>query len=606
MVENLETETLPDAQCAREALTSQNARLAALQEVVLDLTSNLDLSDVLQRVAEIAQTLSVAAHAHIFLYDRESDKVNLAASHWSSDQRIVPLQPRRTGITHSVALGGKSQFIEDTTNHPAYAEVPSDLKPGAVACLPLMKADHILGTLNLGYWEPHWFDADTRNFLDLMARYAAIAIENARLYADAKRQSKELERRVQELVVINDFSRCVNTLNLDQMLRCGLELMVANFQAAYCSLSLYDSVTHAVTVRAVEPRTDTALGRVFNVETNPFLADAMRWQRPMVWRDDRHAASDDPLTIHLRARGTTTMVITPLIVKDQVMGFVAVEPGAQELGPTQLTLLQTIGNQLAVAIENARLHEIAIEKASMERELQVARELQSSLIPRQTPQIAGWEFAALSQPARIVSGDFYDFIQIAEPPRLGILIADVSDKGMPAALFMALARSTLRGSITPARSPAECIAQANRLLCADTANGMFVTLFYAQLDPTTGELVYVNAGHNPPLLYRKERDQLIELTRTGIALGVDDTHGWMQRAVKLDHGDFVLFFTDGVTEAADAQQQEFGKECLRQVLLYKRRAPAAEIVAALDQALGDFVGLTPRSDDVTVVVVKRL
>jgi sigma-B regulation protein RsbU (phosphoserine phosphatase) len=135
---------------------------------------------------------------------------------------------------------------------------------------------------------------------------------------------------------------------------------------------------------------------------------------------------------------------------------------------------------------------------------------------------------------------------------------------------------------------------------------MFITVCYAQLDPATGELVYVNAGHNPPLLYRKERDQLTELKRTGIALGVDNTRGFEQRAVKLDPGDFVLFYTDGLTEATNSWQQEFGNECLRQVLFYKRGAPAAEIVAALDQALSDFVGAAASIDDVTVVVLKRL
>src|SRR3990172_11534831 len=149
--------SLPLRENAEEALRLQNARLAALHQVALGLTSTLDLSEVLQGVVEMAQTLSASAHAHIFLYDSERDELNLAASHWSADQRNVPLQPRRTGITHSVALSGAPEFIEDLSDHPAYAHAPPDTRPGALACLPLVKADHILGTLNLGYWEPHPF-----------------------------------------------------------------------------------------------------------------------------------------------------------------------------------------------------------------------------------------------------------------------------------------------------------------------------------------------------------------------------------------------------------------------------------------------------------------
>jgi sigma-B regulation protein RsbU (phosphoserine phosphatase) len=248
----------------------------------------------------------------------------------------------------------------------------------------------------------------------------------------------------------------------------------------------------------------------------------------------------------------------------------------------------------------------------MERELQVAREVQASLIPRQTPHVEGWEFAAFWQPARQVAGDFYDFIPITlakvseSSQGFGIVIADVSDKGMPAALFMALSRSIVRASVAHTSVPAEEVSHANRLVCADAANGMFITMFYAQLDPMTGEAVYVNAGHNPPLLYRAGRDELAGLARTGMALGIDPSVRYDQQSVRLDTGDFVLLYTDGVTDALDAQGDEFGQERLRQVILDHRRASAAELVTALNQAVSSFSGATAPFDDITVVVVKHL
>jgi sigma-B regulation protein RsbU (phosphoserine phosphatase) len=267
--------------------------------------------------------------------------------------------------------------------------------------------------------------------------------------------------------------------------------------------------------------------------------------------------------------------------------------------------LSAIASSAAIAIENARLYQVAVEKGRMERELQVARELQSSLIPRETPQLAGWDFAALWQPAREVSGDFYDF-----PPdragHLGIVIADVSDKGMPAALFMALARSTVRASVAQAPSPADAITQANYLVCSDAANGMFISLFYGQLDPETGQMTYVNAGHNPPLLYRATDGTLTELARTGILLGVDESVTFEQRMLQLNAGDFVLLYTDGVTEAIDAQTNEFGRERLQRLLLDQHGAGAAQIIAGLAEAITGFVGATPQSDDITVVMVKRV
>ena len=253
-----------------------------------------------------------------------------------------------------------------------------------------------------------------------------------------------------------------------------------------------------------------------------------------------------------------------------------------------------------------------IEKEKLERELQLARGVQASLLPRATPHVAGWEFAAWWQPARQVAGDFYDFIPVAvrpgeeASPGLGIVIADVSDKGMPAALFMALSRSIVRASVAHALSPAQAITQANRLVCADSSDGMFVTLLYALLDPLSGQLTYVNAGHNPPIVYRADQDCWFEFERTGIALGLFDPIPYEQRTLQFSAGDFVVLYTDGVTEAVDAQGRRFEEERLRQVLLGRRHASAAQIVEALRQAIAGFTDVSAPFDDITVVVAKRV
>ena len=303
--------------------------------------------------------------------------------------------------------------------------------------------------------------------------------------------------------------------------------------------------------------------------------------------------------------GLRSILCVPLQFKGNIIGVIYVDNRLQ-IGlftSADLELLTAIAASAAVAIENARLYQVAIEKGRMERELQMAREVQASLLPRQTPQLPGWEFAAFWQPARQVAGDFYDFIP---GERLGLVIADVSDKGMPAALFMALVRSIVRASVAQALAPAQEISQANRLICADSLNSMFVTLFYAQLDPAAGELVYVNAGHNPPLLLRAGRGELIELTRTGMVLGLFDTVRYDQRSVQLDSGDLLLLYTDGVTDALDEQGQAFGIERVRRLIVQHRNATAAELSSALDRAVTEFSGAAAHFDDITVLVAKRL
>jgi len=271
--------------------------------------------------------------------------------------------------------------------------------------------------------------------------------------------------------------------------------------------------------------------------------------------------------------------------------------------------LQAKNRQLTEAYQALQAAQAQIiEKEKLEHELRMAREVQASLLPRALPRPAGWEFAAHWQPAREVGGDFYDFIPLDRPggQGLGMLIGDVSGKGMPAALFMAMARSLLRASLALAGPPADGLTQANRLIHADAGAGMFVTLFYAQLDLAAGELTYVNAGHNPPWWYRAAREDWEELKRTGTALGLFGVQALGQRAARLAPGDCLFLYTDGVTDAADARGQRFGVEALRAVLHAHRHSTAAQIVAAVDQAVAQFRGDQGLFDDIAIVVARRI
>ncbi|MBI5305154.1 MAG: SpoIIE family protein phosphatase [Chloroflexi bacterium] len=297
---------------------------------------------------------------------------------------------------------------------------------------------------------------------------------------------------------------------------------------------------------------------------------------------------------------------TPLKTQERVLGGIVLGRGAGEpiFSASDEKLLMALAGQAAIALENVSLHHAELEKERFQRELQLAYDVQASLIPRETPIVPGWDFAAYWQPAREVSGDFYDFFPV--PAGQSIVIADVSDKGMHAALFMALTRSTVRASTLAAESPADGLTRANRLLCADSTGGMFVTLFYAQLDPLKKEITYVNAGHNPPLVLRAATRELIELPRTGVMLGFNEGMEFAQANVALELGDMILFYTDGVTEANDASGEQFGEERLRAWMLEHADASPAALLDALKRALGEFIGSAAPFDDITVVIAKRV
>jgi sigma-B regulation protein RsbU (phosphoserine phosphatase) len=244
-------------------------------------------------------------------------------------------------------------------------------------------------------------------------------------------------------------------------------------------------------------------------------------------------------------------------------------------------------------------------------ELAIAAEIQQSFLPDSIAQVEGFEIAARSIMAKEVGGDFFDVIPLEVVPlgkgQLGIMIADVSGKGIPAALFMALSRIVVRVNATWYGSrAAEAIRYANTIIANDTKSGMFVTLFYGYLDAATRTLTYVNAGHNPPIHYRARDGTLMELTATGIAMGALPDAPYTQDSVQMAPGDILILYTDGITEAENVQLEMFGMERLEKTILSSRMLPAKELSQAILDAVRSFTGEHPQSDDITLMVIRSL
>jgi sigma-B regulation protein RsbU (phosphoserine phosphatase) len=301
-----------------------------------------------------------------------------------------------------------------------------------------------------------------------------------------------------------------------------------------------------------------------------------------------------------------SLACAPLKTEKRVIGLIVlVRDQGNTFSAGAIKLLNSIAMQIAPALEIIRLYQVAVEKERIERELLMARQVQQSLLPAEMPQIQGWDFARRWRPAREVSGDFYDFI-FEGPDQLGLVIADVTDKGMPAALFMVFARSALRASLGQIHTPAEAITVANNLICRDSFEGLFATLFYARLMTDSGQLTYVNAGHNPPLLYRSLQDEIQLLKRTGLPLGVVENSDYEECSVVLQPGDFILFYTDGITEAVNSAGVEFGPERLQRVIYELKACSTDEIISGLENALNEYADPSQSFDDITMMAVRRM
>jgi len=250
----------------------------------------------------------------------------------------------------------------------------------------------------------------------------------------------------------------------------------------------------------------------------------------------------------------------------------------------------------------------AVVQKKVAKELAQAGRIQGSFLPANPPQLAGWQIAVGFQPARQTSGDFYDFIPLPDG-KIVIAISDVADKGMGAALYMASARSLLRAyAVEHPNQPVQVIEHTNQRLTMDTHGGLFVTLFYGVLDPNSGELLYVNAGHNPPYLFHSGSEP-VSLTKTGIPLGIFDDVKWEQQQVNLKEGDMLVLYTDGVTEAIDAKEVPFDETGLVRSVNARLDQPVESRARVVCQGVQDDIaahrGATAQTDDITLMVISR-
>jgi serine phosphatase RsbU (regulator of sigma subunit)/DNA-binding NarL/FixJ family response regulator len=245
------------------------------------------------------------------------------------------------------------------------------------------------------------------------------------------------------------------------------------------------------------------------------------------------------------------------------------------------------------------------EGESLSREMVMAGKIQADILPERIPVISGWDISARLVSARETSGDFYDFIPLANN-NWGIVVADVTDKGMGAALFMALSSTLLRTYAGRYPSlPALTLDAVNERILTDTRGNMFVTAFYCVLEPHIGRLRYVNAGHPPGVLVSVQRGKPVDLLRpTGMALGVSDEVHWQQKIARLTLGDVLLLYTDGITEAQSRRGAFYGQQRMVDIVRRNRAKPASQIQAALLEDVYDFVGSSGPQDDIALIVVK--
>jgi phosphoserine phosphatase RsbU/P len=583
-----------------------------LKEVAGLLSAEAGLEDVLEAILkELERNLPCDVSA---IWLKEGDELYLAKIHGAD---VIDVEEASRNWPEAMLyLTDTLQAIEPVIRRPT-----DPIGPAGAACgfsadyssvaVALRVGEQPVGVLTLSHHTSGRYGHEAQALTATFASHAAVAIENARLYDSAQEQayaSAALLQVAQAVATSNSMGEVLASITRIIPILVGVEA---------CGVYLWDGKKfHPEQVYGFpENVAPLVAGSDFLPGDFPLL-DQLREQgqpvfgllnpdTPEAWLNpDLPQTQEDAL--YMLETGERLLLAFPLMIKGDLYGAMLIDETAEarRFRSKRIEILTSIAQEVALSIQNEHLQTEMVARERLEHEIQLARQIQRTFLPEFLPEVPGWDLSATWKTARDVGGDFYDVVELPGN-RLGLFIADVSDKGIPAALFMALTRTLVRAVVYDTSSPAEALRRVNALIIPDNRQGMFVTAVYAVLSLESGELTYANAGHNPPLWLKRSNGKLETLTRTGMALGVVEDTGMSEKSICLDRGDSLLLYTDGVTEAFSPVNEFFGIERLSVNMAENPDADTETLLGSIEKSVLEFIGSAPLADDMTMLGIKR-
>ena len=568
----------------------------------LDMSEILTLTGIegmINRIVVTASKIMNADRASLFLIDAVAGELwsKVAEGEESREIRI----PLGKSIEGWVAQNDQLLNIEDAYTDPRFnpeVDKRTGYRTRSILCGPIKDLQgEILGVIEVINKKGKAFDNDDEALFRAFAYQTAVAVENFSLY------KKILINHGKMAILLDVATSLSQTLDLETLISKIVDKVSEILQAERSSLFLLDhetdelwsKVAQAAEVSEIRFPSSTGLagyvactGKVLNIE------DA--------YRDSRFNPSIDQTTGYR----TNSVISVPVINREgKIIGVTqAVNKKEGVFDKEDEDLLLALSSQIAVAIENARLFQENLEKHRMEEELAIARDLQTSMLPAACPEIEGFKIAALSIPAREVGGDFFDFIEMGKD-RLGFVIGDVTGKSVSGALVMSSSRSVFRMLSEEELTVGDIMIRANLRIKKDIKSGMFVALLYAVLNPEKKTISLCSAGQTQPIHLTAETGEasLVQTEGDTFPLGILDDAEYEETQLKLTPGDKVVFYTDGIVEAMNEQEEIFGFERLLEVVQGAKSMSADSLLKEILERVNEFVGGAAQHDDLTVIVI---
>ncbi|NIA29708.1 MAG: SpoIIE family protein phosphatase [Actinobacteria bacterium] len=471
---------------------------------------------------------------------------------------------------------------------------------GLTVMIPIISTDRTVGYLCLGQKLGGLaFTSSEIDFLTSLSNIAATSIENALMFYKLKDVNRQLDKKIQELKTLFEIGQELNsTLETEKIVSLLVFAIMGEMLVNQCFVFLKNddkmALAHTRSFAASEKELKTLSGK-------GFLKSLANISVPFLVQETELSRNLRPL------QRLNLQVVVPMRIQDETKGVLVLGEriSKKEFGLDDLEFLSTLSNQAMISIENARLFEEALEKQRMEEELNIAREIQQKLFPEIFPTLPGMEVKGLNIPSRQVGGDYYDCIRLDEE-HMALTIADVSGKGVPASLLMSNLQAGLHSLVSSHADISAIAGKLNNFIQAHTNYDKFITFFYCEIDLKDRTLTYVNAGHNPPYIYHADGSHRI-LDIGGLILGMMPNMPYETEKVRLQKGDLVFMFTDGVTEAKSIQDIDFEEWRLEEILAKSLDADVGEVIDRIIAGLDEFSKDVPQqADDITMLALKVL
>jgi sigma-B regulation protein RsbU (phosphoserine phosphatase) len=562
-----------------------------LLEVADVLATSLDLDTTLRRVAEVVRkVIDYEIFAILLLNEKTQDLRFRFQIGYPADFVERGRVKVGEGVTGRAAQMRQAILVDDVTEDPRYiAAVPSVRSELAV---PLISKNRVIGVIDLEAQEPGYFTEEHSRLLTLIASRMAAGIENAQLYTRITRQARIL-------VLLNEIAREVTSiLNLDELLGRIAELLRRLIDYQMFSILLLDpsgeKLQHRFSLRFNE---NIHLKHEIPLGTG-LVGFAAQTKQAVLVPD----VAKDPRYLNTNPE-TKSELAVPLVYKDKVIGVLDLEHTRRGFFTEEhQRTITTLAAQVAIAIENARLYEeVARQERRLERDLSLARELQSRLLPQTRPKLGHLDVAAKFVPARAIGGDLYDYIPYSLS-RMGIVIGDVSGKGAPAAIYAALVSGILRSHAPIEPGPAEMLSAVNLSLAERPIEAQFVSLIYALWDDQHRTLTVSNSGLPRPIYVHGGKNEVVEAT--GLPLGLFDEADYDEFKFRMKPGDMFVFFSDGILDARNREGHLFGRGRVEKIVGDCAKKSADCVVDSLFNAVAEFSAGVEAFDDQTVVAIR--